>query len=250
MRSASAKARAWGLGEGCNRPFPGARSGGAWKARGDRRRALPGPRTDDPGVCLRTHRGRHRVAGQLQRQLPAMRCWARSASTSAETAASTARVTGRINTRGPRSERGAYTRGVDVFTVVCGGLAWPLRGSTRVVARACSRSARRWRLLEWKPTRSPEVEAENEIDDVEQMLAAQNELRRRRGVPERTLDEDPIRVARIRIVPCGCHRPRAGEARCGPRGTRCAGRRAAPTSRRSARPAPSPTSATPTASAR
>ena len=44
-------------------------------------------------------------------------------------------------------------------------------------------------ILDWKPTRSPQVEAENEIDDVEQMLAAQNEMRRRRGKPERTLDE-------------------------------------------------------------
>jgi hypothetical protein len=44
-------------------------------------------------------------------------------------------------------------------------------------------------ILDWKPTRSPRVEAENEIDDVEQMLAAQNELRRRLGKPERTLDE-------------------------------------------------------------
>jgi len=44
-------------------------------------------------------------------------------------------------------------------------------------------------ILDWKPTRSPQVEAENEIDDVEQMLAAQNELRRRLGKPERTLDE-------------------------------------------------------------
>jgi hypothetical protein len=44
-------------------------------------------------------------------------------------------------------------------------------------------------LVDWHPTRSPQVEAENEIDDVEQMLAAQNELRRRLGKPERTLDE-------------------------------------------------------------
>ena len=35
----------------------------------------------------------------------------------------------------------------------------------------------------------PQVEAENEIDDIEQMIAAQNELRRRRGKPERTLEE-------------------------------------------------------------
>ena len=46
------------------------------------------------------------------------------------------------------------------------------------------RSARDY--LDWKPTRSPEVEAQNEIDDVEQMIAAQNEIRRRRGAPEIT----------------------------------------------------------------
>ena len=44
-------------------------------------------------------------------------------------------------------------------------------------------------ILDWKPTRSPELEAENEIDDVEQMIAAQNDIRRRLGKPERTLDE-------------------------------------------------------------
>ena len=41
-------------------------------------------------------------------------------------------------------------------------------------------------LLDWKPTRSPEVEAQNEIDDVQQMIAAQNEYRRRRGAEEIT----------------------------------------------------------------
>jgi hypothetical protein len=40
-------------------------------------------------------------------------------------------------------------------------------------------------LLDWKPTRSAEVEVQNEIDDVQQMLEAQNEMRRRRGAPER-----------------------------------------------------------------
>ncbi|MGH2841035.1 MAG: hypothetical protein ACRDKY_09455 [Solirubrobacteraceae bacterium] len=38
----------------------------------------------------------------------------------------------------------------------------------------------------WKPTRSPEVEAENEVEDIQQMLDAQNERRRRKGLPERT----------------------------------------------------------------
>jgi hypothetical protein len=41
-------------------------------------------------------------------------------------------------------------------------------------------------LLDWKPTRSPEVEAQNEIDDVQQMIEAQNELRRKRGAGEIT----------------------------------------------------------------
>lgn len=39
-------------------------------------------------------------------------------------------------------------------------------------------------LLDWRPTRSPALEAQNEVDDVRQMLEAQNEIRRRRGVPE------------------------------------------------------------------
>lgn len=44
-------------------------------------------------------------------------------------------------------------------------------------------------LLDWKPTRSPQREAELELSEVEQMLAAQNRHRLRRGAPERTLDE-------------------------------------------------------------
>ena len=42
--------------------------------------------------------------------------------------------------------------------------------------------------LDWKPTRSPEVEAQNEVDDIAQMLAAANERRRRRGAAELTED--------------------------------------------------------------
>ena len=41
-------------------------------------------------------------------------------------------------------------------------------------------------LVDWKPTRSPEVEVQNEIDDIRQMMEAQNEMRRRRGAPEMT----------------------------------------------------------------
>lgn len=41
-------------------------------------------------------------------------------------------------------------------------------------------------VLNWKPTRSPELEVQNEIDDLDQMLEATNERRRRRGEAELT----------------------------------------------------------------
>ena len=50
--------------------------------------------------------------------------------------------------------------------------------------------------LDWKPTRSPEQEAENEVDDLAQMLAATNDKRRRRGAAELTLEGVEGQVAR------------------------------------------------------
>jgi hypothetical protein len=47
-------------------------------------------------------------------------------------------------------------------------------------------------LVDWYPTRSPEVEVQNEIDDVRQMVEAQNEMRARRGAP--MLDETALRA--------------------------------------------------------
>jgi len=44
-------------------------------------------------------------------------------------------------------------------------------------------------VLDWRPTRSPEAEAQNEVDDMAEMLEASNALRRRRGAPERTADD-------------------------------------------------------------
>jgi hypothetical protein len=41
-------------------------------------------------------------------------------------------------------------------------------------------------LLDWKPTRDYETELELERDDISQMLAAQNEYRRKRGASEIT----------------------------------------------------------------
>ena len=50
-------------------------------------------------------------------------------------------------------------------------------------------------LVDWTPTRSPEVEAQNEIDDIRQMMEAQNEMRRRRGAPEMTEADLHAKVA-------------------------------------------------------
>jgi hypothetical protein len=46
-------------------------------------------------------------------------------------------------------------------------------------------------LLDWQPTRSYETQIELEMEDVQQMLEAQNEYRRKRG--ERELTEDEVR---------------------------------------------------------
>ena len=44
-------------------------------------------------------------------------------------------------------------------------------------------------ILDWKPTRSPELEAQNDIDDVQQMIDAQNEMRRKRGKKAISLED-------------------------------------------------------------
>jgi hypothetical protein len=76
---------------------------------------------------------------------------------------------------------------VDVFTVVFGGTLLFFVVFVLLLGVFSKRSARDY--LDWKPTRSPEVEAQNELDDIEQMIAAQNEMRRRRGAPEITREE-------------------------------------------------------------
>ena len=47
-------------------------------------------------------------------------------------------------------------------------------------------------VLDWKPTRSYEMEVELELQDIDQMLEAQNERRRRSGRPE--LTEEGVRA--------------------------------------------------------
>ena len=49
--------------------------------------------------------------------------------------------------------------------------------------------------VDWRPTRSPELEAELELDDVDQMLEAQNARRRASGRPEITEDDVRAKVA-------------------------------------------------------
>jgi hypothetical protein len=46
--------------------------------------------------------------------------------------------------------------------------------------------------VHWRPTRSPEVEAALELDDIDQMLEAQNA--RRRATGRRELTEDDVRA--------------------------------------------------------
>ena len=90
-------------------------------------------------------------------------------------------------------------------------------------------------LVDWNPTRSPEVEAQNEIDDVRQMVEAQNEMRapaRRPGADEEELRREvaaeeiecacaaasrsrATSVARALIVGCGCRGRELGRAAAG-----------------------------------
>ena len=80
----------------------------------------------------------------------------------------------------------------DAFTIVFGGLLAFFVVTVLLLGLFSKRSVRDY--LDWKPTRSPEAELQNELDDVEQMIAAQNELKRRRGAPEITEDEIQARV--------------------------------------------------------
>jgi hypothetical protein len=85
---------------------------------------------------------------------------------------------------------------VDTFTVVFGGTLAFFVITVLLLGVFSQRSARDY--LDWKPTRSPEVEVQNELDDVAQMIEAQNELKRRRGAPEIREEESAERVRRDR----------------------------------------------------
>jgi hypothetical protein len=53
-------------------------------------------------------------------------------------------------------------------------------------------------LLDWRPSRSYETEVELEMEDVQQMIEAQNQYRRKRGMPEVTEEDVRQSVARER----------------------------------------------------
>ena len=83
---------------------------------------------------------------------------------------------------------------MDPFTVVFGGLLAFFVIAVLLLGLFSQRSAADF--LDWKPTRSPEVEVQNDLDDVAQMIEAQNEMRRRRGLPDRDEDEIAASVRR------------------------------------------------------
>jgi len=83
---------------------------------------------------------------------------------------------------------------IDPFTVIFGGTLGFFIVFVLLLGMFSKRSA--IDILDWKPTRSPEVEAQNDIDDVQQMIDAQNAIRRRRGLPDRDEEEIAASVER------------------------------------------------------
>ena len=81
---------------------------------------------------------------------------------------------------------------MDAFTVVFGGTLAFFVVLVLLLGMFSKRSA--LDILDWKPTRSPEAEAQNEVDDIAQMIEAQNELKRRRGAPQISEEEIEARV--------------------------------------------------------
>jgi hypothetical protein len=85
---------------------------------------------------------------------------------------------------------------VDPFTIIFGGTLLFFVVAVLLLGLFSKRSA--LEILDWKPTRSPEAEAQNDIDDITQMIEAQNAIRRRRGLPDRDEEEIEESVRRHR----------------------------------------------------
>jgi hypothetical protein len=82
---------------------------------------------------------------------------------------------------------------VDPFVVITGGSVLGMVIVVLVAARSYPGSGAD--LINWRPTRSPEVEAQNEVDDLEQLLEVANRRRRRRGEAEVTVEGMHAKVA-------------------------------------------------------
>jgi hypothetical protein len=82
---------------------------------------------------------------------------------------------------------------MDPFAVIMLGIVVALLIAILLLGRYHPRSGAE--LLDWKPSRSAELEVQNEVDDLEQMLEATNARRRARGEAELTEDSMRERVA-------------------------------------------------------
>jgi hypothetical protein len=82
---------------------------------------------------------------------------------------------------------------VDPFTLIMLGIVGGLLVAFLLLGRFYPGSGAK--QLDWRPTRSPEVELQNEIDDEEQMFEAINARRRARGEDELTEEAVRARVA-------------------------------------------------------
>ena len=81
---------------------------------------------------------------------------------------------------------------VDLFTLIV--TATMVLGFLFILALGVWHPKTGAQILDWKPTRSAELEAQNDIDDVEQMIAAQNRMREKRGAGARSQDEVEAQV--------------------------------------------------------
>jgi hypothetical protein len=93
-----------------------------------------------------------------------------------------------------RCATSGYTAGVDAFPLIVLGGIGVVVALLVIVGRFYPGSGAD--LLDWRPSRSYEAEVELEMEDVQQMIEAQNEYRRRRGEPELTEDEVRRNIAR------------------------------------------------------
>jgi len=85
---------------------------------------------------------------------------------------------------------------VDPFAIIMLGGVGGLIIALVLISRAYPGSGAD--LLDWKPTRSPELEEQNELDDLEQLLEVANRRRRRRGESEISEEDVQAQLAEDR----------------------------------------------------